>query len=344
MRAMKSLIISIIFSLGWAASAFGQDKTDEMIETVRAMGQWAQAYSKTVDEMIPLFMGETMDEVLAALDSDDEVVLKSAVQKYSMERISSLKSMREAMDAIPPVPDLEVIGYKGKKLEKALNFQLKQLSVIYDEAAEASGYLDTMLGRTSKGDDSGLTQIIKQQFLATIRLLEAENFQVDAAILAIPKNNPNYNFQIIVKAQNVISIEELRMNVLSLERAIELPDRVEYNQVIKTQLDIISQNLKSGRRKIKATTNAMEANKKVLKNKSQVAFLEKVVRALDTFHQQFAIEEKMYDQSKKSYEIYIREGSSDDYSEAIEANDDEFTRLAFERFKIMDERFAILAQ
>lgn len=349
MRLIKFAILFLFLSFGsaqtsWSQSPSKQSPADAAMKLTQEIGQWAQSYYTVVDHLMPLFMNEHVDQAILALETEDEELLRKSAANYSEHRRNVLKAMKSSMASIPPVPKLSMLGSRGRKIEGAFETQMAQLSVMYNEAAAASGYVDTLFSRSAKDNLAGLDEIYKQQILATIRLAEAEIVQSDASLLAIPDTNPNYAFQQIVRAHNYIVIEELRMELMTYNGPTMLKDRQSHVREIGKQLDIISKNLVIGPQNLKKTNTDFDQMIASVSKPEERAFMTHIRNALATFGKQFEVEKDMYGWARKSHSVYAAEGPSDAYESDIDTNDNAIIELQQKRFDIMSERAQMIAK
>ncbi len=344
MKFLKTLFFAILLSLTAIRPGFAQSDAEEAMKKVQEIGGWAQAYYGTVDHLMPLFLNEHLDESMAAIDSEDDERLRKAAANYSQHRMDVLKSMQSAMNALPPIPDLNFLGQQGRELNNALNVQKSQLGVIYNEAAQASGHLETILSRSAKNNSDGIMEIIRQQILASIRMLEAEIVQIDAALIAIPEDNPNRPFQLIMKAHNIITIEEMKMELKTQSGPIGLAERRPHINIIQEQLAIAERNINMCDTKTASSVAEFKSYKSQASKPEELAFFDKLVKAIESFGPQMDIERQILSAAKSSAAAYASSGMSDSYQSVIETNDNKILELAEQRVKIMDERIATLAK
>lgn len=349
MRYLLASICIFIFTFIAPPHGYAQNtQSQDIIHEVQEIADWTESYFVILNDIILLFNNPEINAAVAAIEVDDKGAIREATRKYGENRRIILARMESAKNNMAAVPELKAMkksqGRRVVKLVNAMNSQLDLLPTMYDEIAVASGHMETLLTRISKGDYSGVTEIAKQQSLALIRFLLAENLQVDAALLALEKNNPNYAFQLIVQAQNNIAIEELKMDNLSIDSDIRLTDRQEFNGRIKIQLDNIPQYITLGQSAQKEMIAKMKGAMPYMKTKQETAFIRSIISIINTFSETFNIEKEMYDMALSSYDLYISDKSSWEIEDSIKANDEQIIALAARRSKLMDERVKMLAR
>lgn len=344
MKFLKTLFFALLLSLTPVQPSYAQTDAEDAMKTVQEIGGWAQAYYGAVDHLMPLFLNEHLDESMMAIENEDDERLRKAAANYSQHRMDVLKSMKSAMNALPPIPNLSFLGHQGRDLNNALNVQKSQLSVIYNEAAQASGHLDTMLSRSAKNNSDGVMEIIRQQVLASIRLLEAEIVQIDAALIAIPEDNPNRPFQLIMKAHNIITIEEMKMELKTQSGPIGLAERQPHIDIIRKQLTIAEQNIGICDTKTASSAAEFLSYQSQASKPEEKVFFDKLVQAIQTFGPQMDIERQILTAARSSLAAYESGGMSDSYQSAIDTNDTKILELAEQRVDIMDKRVDILAK
>jgi len=326
MRYLLTTLCILFFVIMSPSYGHAQNtQNEQMIAEVQEIALWAEDYFTILNDMMLLFNNPEVNGAIAAIESDDREAIHKATQKYGENRRIILARIERAKDNMAEVPELKAMkksqGKRVVKLVSALNTQLELLPTMYDEIAVASGHLETLLNRISKGDYSGVSEIAKQQNLALIRFMKAENLQVEAALVALEKDNPNYAFQSIVMAQNNITIEELTMDNLSMDSDITLSDRQDFNKRIKAELDKIPPLLTHGRAAEKKMVSNMKATIPHMKTEQEITFVKSIVSAVNTFSDSFNVEKEMYDLALNSYGLYASNKSSWDIEDAIEEND-----------------------
>lgn len=349
MRRYALVVFAALYSLCISLSA-SADPTphDAQIEKVHEMVSWTQSYYTIINEIVPLFMNENINAAVSAIDTEDFETIKKSVTTYGNNRQDALANIQHRIDTMPPIP-ARVEGQND--FAKQYNRSLQALGAIedtlptmYEEMAVASGHLETLLRRVSKGDYSGLGKIAQQQNAASIRFTEAENLQAEAAITAVSAGNPNHHFQKIVLALNNVTIEELKLDSLTYDAVTTLEDRQEYNARMKQDLDKILGFIKSGKKALNSSKRAIEKEIKQTKSEKVKKFNRTVLEALDTFNETFAIEKQIYDITMMSYEEYASEKTSDEFEDIIIANDEDLAALFQRRSDIMDERLALITK
>jgi len=343
MKFLHTLVFALLFLLGSAQPVYAQSNPDEAMKTVQDVGQWTQAYFAVVDHLMPLFINEHLDQAIMAMEKDDQTTLSLATTNYAAHRNQVLGSMQSAMTSLPQLPSLAILGSQGQKMENTLKFQQSHLSVLYNEAELASGHLNTVLKQVGANKADGILEILRQQILASIRLLEAEIVQLDAGILAIPDDNPNHAFQLITKAHAKITIEEMRMELLSLRGPIDLAARQPHVIEIGRQLDIIERNINVGSQKMTLTQSEFKAYIAQTAQPDEKAFFSKILKAVETFGPQMDVERKVLALVRTSHAAYAAPGSSEAYADQIEANDNGLIALDEERSNIMKQRIDLIA-
>jgi len=344
MTLLRSLLFALFFCFAAVQPSYAQSDSDKAMATVQEIGQWAEAYYVVVDHLTPLFLNEHLDECLAAIQAEDETRLRKAAANYSAHRMDVLKSMKKGMNALPPPPDLGILGSRGTEISNALAFQKTQLPVIYSEAAQASGHLDTLLSRSGSNNPDGVFEIFRQQILASIRMLEAEIVQIDVALVAIPKDNPNRPFQTIVKAHNLITIEEMKMELKAIEAPIGLSERQSHIKIIKKQIGIAEKNIEICEANIAKTIKEFKSYQSITKIPEEKAFFGKIIKAISTFGPQMDVERQILAAANSSLTTYMTETMSDSYEEIIDANDNKIIELGEKRAEIMTERVSYLSK
>jgi len=339
---IKSFFLAMVLILATPQSE--AQEIDEVNAVLQNVGSWGQSYSQAVSLILPLYINEHLDIAIEAIENEDDEALNKAAKAYSDHRRQILSDMKKSLANIPPVPEIDILGSQGKNMENALHVQLKQLDEIYKEAAQSSGHLDTYLNRTAKSEFDGIGTIHNEQLKASIRMIEAENVQIDAAMIAIPKDHPNFNLQKVMKAQNLFVIEELRISMISYEDLIYLEERMPHVKEMKKHLKVMEENISKAKKNLRKSTGEMEMLKKMTNKPDEIAFVEKILTAMASFTPQIDLERKNYLVYKDSYEAYSSDGSDVDYAERIEANDEKIQNYDLQIAEMMDARLGILAE
>ena len=347
MRKFLTLCLILIINLAMPLPGHAQtSQTQDSINEVQAIAAWTENYFALVNDMVSLFTNEAINIALATHENDDLGPMREAALKYGRDRQETLLRLENSVDTLPPLPELKTLRkLQRRRTEKIINTmeaQIQQLPVMLTEITVASGHMETLLGRISKGDFSGVTEIAKQQNLAIIRFIEAENLQVESALIALEKDNPNYAFQSIVLAQNNISIEEIKMVNINLETDMTTLERQPYTQRIKSELETISKYLGQGRKAKLKMAAQMQAAVPQMKTDQEKQFIKNVIMAVETFSKNFDVEQKMYDLALNSYELYTSDGVSSNISDNIDANDEQILALVAERMTHVNRRVALI--
>ena len=346
---MRIILTSVFTGLCLALSpvlahtTFAQSKTESSIAAVQDMAEWSQQALAIQTGMMDLFAPDLMEELFAVLDSENTDDIERYGQNYEAHRQVILARAKSQIDALPPPEKWNIDPNLFSKTEagifRATKKQYNAMDEMYSEFEIMSGALSDILINIESNNLNALEDINEIQVKSAVKLIELENQQIDGYIAAIPKDNPNYDFQKIVKQVNLVSLAEMG---LSLDLNYNLEDRRRVGQNMRSQAEPIPDLIQSGRLKLKNQLRELKSIPLEGSPSQERDFIENVIVAISSFDETFDIENKIFKNLDSSATLYLSNASDEEIEGQIDEIDLEFLRLIDERANLMQKRISLL--
>lgn len=344
---MKSFLISgfaglcLTLSPTLAPPTFAQSQST--MSAVQDMAEWSQQALNIQTGMMELFTPEMMEELFVVLNSENMEDIKRYGQNYESHRQAILARAKTQIDALPAPEKWNIDPRLFSKIEigiyRATKKQFNSMGEMYAEFDKMSGALSNILINIESNDLNAIEEINEIQIKSAKKLIELENQQLDGYIAAIPQDNPNYEFQKIVKQVNLITLAELD---LSIDLNYTVEDRHKTGRNMRSQAEPIPEMIQAGRLKLKNQLREFKSIPLESASSSERAFFKNAIKAIGSFEQTFDIEEKILENLKSSAMLYLSNASDEEIEGQIDEINLEFLRLIEERTELMNERLALL--
>jgi len=322
---------------------FAQAQTDTTITAIQDMAEWSQQALNIQTGMMELFTPEMMEELISVLNNENMEDIKRYGQNYEANRQVVLARAKSQIDALPAPEKWNIDPSLFSKIEsgiyRATKKQYHAMGDMYAEFDTMSGALSNILINIESNDLNALENINEIQIKSAKKLIELENQQIDGYIAAIPKDNPNRDFQKIVKQGNLITLAELD---LSLDLNYNLEDRKRIGQKMLSQAEPVSNLIQSGRLKLKNQLRELKSIPLGNASSEDKLFINKVTEAIGSFDQSFDVEEKILKNLNSNATLYLSNASDKEIEDQIDSNTIEFLRLVDDRSNLMNKRLSLL--
>lgn len=322
-------------------------REDTTITAAQEMLAWQQQYMTIVTELSSIMSADNIS-FLYGLDYDDIDSVNLEFSEYDSKREKILSNVAQLKAKLPPPERWDIqkslFDRTEKALFKAMKEQYKGLNSMIEDFEIASDFSVIMDEAISGNSETALHNVIIRQIDASERMIQAENSQVDAFLLAIPKNNPNHQFQQIVKATNLAGLQEARWSRLILQDGT-IEDRQALGLEMKNHLKAVPDLIDTGRKNIKSSKRKFEALiNNTRASSQQKQFFRQAIKALDTFEATFETEDRIFQNQRQTSNL-MQTAFTDDEQEAEQDKIDlEFYELIDKRAAIMTDRLALMGQ
>jgi hypothetical protein len=341
---MKPIFLAIILSTGVLTSpafvqpAFAQTQT----EAIQDMASWMQSAMTIQTDMMDLFSADAMSNMYSVINAEDVAAMQRFGQHFEAERQAVLARARLQIENLSPPEKWNInrslFSNQDKAIYKAAQKQYQSLKETYSLFDTLTKSLSDILINPDGLDDTALESLVDVQYQASVRLIELENEQVDGYLDAIPKNNPNHQFQKIVKQFNLAAIPEMNITML----ATDLNERQAYAKAMGIELEKIRPLIRKGRKN--ATTEIKKIRRLEGQNMSAAdrKMMPVIIKLYEGFNEAFAVEAKMLDAMRRSHKLYLSDKSDEEIEPYIEENDLIYFGLLETRAELMQYRLSLL--
>jgi len=312
-------------------------------ESIQDMANWMQEITTIQVDLSNLFSADAMTEMYSILNTGDLDDMRRLGQQFESERQAVLARASHQIKAISPPEKWNFDNARFSKQEtqifQAAKKQYSSLNETYKLFDTLTETLSDILNNPEDFDDEALDELFAVQQQASIRLVELENEQIDGYLVAIPKDNPNHQFQKVVKQFNLASIPELKISILDNE----LDLRRAYAEDMKSELKTIGPLIQSGRKNMQTQLKQF----RVLISRPGLSqadknSLELVIGLYESFDDSFEVESKLLDALESSYELYITDKSDEEIEPFIDDNDLTYFSLIENRTELVQYRLSLL--
>ncbi len=346
---VKSLLASAVIATGLSfatlapSPVWAQSSTNAQIEALNEMVAWTQASAQIQTDLMSLFSADMMGEMYAVLNAGDMDEIARFGQRFEAQRQAVLTRAEQQMNALPKPErwniDPSLFSRQESATYRAALGQYNSMQETYDEYAKMSGGMSDMFINLETMDEDALLQLQQVQVRSSIRMIEIENRQIDGYLIAIEPENPNHQFQKVVKQFNIATIPEIEW---SAEANTDLATRQSYGREMRDALLPIGPLIRQGRANMVRQIADLEAAGRGALSPADAELLPKVIRLYESFEETFDIEEKILTSSMSSARLYLSDESDDAISARIDENDLAFFALLEDRARIFDARLSML--
>jgi len=351
---MKHFLIQLcIIPLIWGISSVSFNdvahaRQDTTIDAAQEMLAWNQQYMLAYTELVSVFSTETMTS-LYETDFNDISAMKRAYSRFNSQREAIINKATLMFSELPSPKRWDIqkglIAPREKALFVAAKQQYEAIPETIQNIRDGSDFLP-MINLIIEGKtDEAIQGFVDKQFTAGIALIESENKQVDSFLLAIPKDNPNYQFQKIVKLGNNFAIAKLELDKIELLEGASSSTRISHAEKMEMTIANIPTLITTGRKNLKSTRKEFSQLAQSGNGTPQErAFLQKVLKAMETFEQTFALETALYSNFHETLDLLRSDVSEDEFNAQSDIIDLKFFEIIDQRLQTMNERIALMQQ
>lgn len=342
-NAMKHYLLAGLLSAGLLTSpVFIETAAAEtQIESIQDMAEWMQSITTIQIDLTSLFSADAMTNMYSILNAGDADEMQLLGQKFEAERQVVLARARRQIDELSPPEkwniDRSLFSRQESAIYSAAKKQFNSLQETYSLFESLTETLSEILNDPDL-DDDGIEQLLKVQHKASIRLIELENEQIDGYLAAIPRNNPNHQFQKIVKQFNLAAIRELKITLLDNE----IVNRHAHARALGSELKKIRPLILEGQKNARTQLNKMENLETQSLSASNRVMVPIVIKLYQNFEDAFEVEAKMLDTMQSSHKLYLSDKTDEEIEPFIDENDLNFFRLTETRAEYMQYRLSLL--
>jgi len=312
------------------------------IESLQDMANWMQSITTIQVDLSSMFSADAMTNMYSVLNSGDIDEMRRLGQQFEAERQVVLARARRQIDELSPPEkwniDRSLFSRQESAIYSAAKQQFNDLQETYSLFSGLTESLSDILTKPEELDDDALNDLVTVQHQASIRLIEMENNQVDRYLVAIPKDNPNHQFQKIVKQFNLASIQELKISLLDND----LPNRHAYARKIKDELDEIRPLIRKGQKQARIQLKQLENVNTQSLSESDRVMLPILVKLYENFEETFDVELKLLEAMQNSQTQYSSDKSDEEIEPFIDENDLNFFHHIETRTELMQYRISLL--
>lgn len=289
MRSLRPLALSFVVLIFAALPNAGAEAQQSLEREVQAAARWNEQASALTADFLAI-IGETtaLDEVSYAylegrIDQANALIQADRISQSLKERVARIE---KANDALPPPPETSDPSLRA------------QLGIIVSYLAELRGQIGDIIHlsenafQAALNDDQDAFQIL---FLKQINLYvvmgEGENRVIRQRMGVLEKTVPEYHLMAVYYALNDAMIDLLRLT----DRLVsDGPDPTAITNFTTSARISISESDNSVARGRDATVDTIRQIRAVQPaNEEERAFIARLLRALDVYHDEFSIEERI---------------------------------------------------
>jgi len=333
------LLLTLIYSLVFVSPV--QAQQSESLDEVRALATWSQEYSAIMDDVFNLFDIEGLNQILGYVDligTEDTEMFTQAVNVWSDNLDAQIIVLEKKLSQLTEPPQLSF----SKKLNKASKGYKKQTETVVNKSIESALHLKTAFGRIAKGDDSGVIEILLAQQDAAAIAVEAEIVMIKSALAALPKSNPNYQFQQLILADDTYALNEIGLTKLSISDTSTLETRMPFILRMAEQVEISKSMITPGLAAIDKTNRSIEREIKLRPSTKKVN--QDAISIINTFAESFTIEAAIIKTKINALKHYRLDQPIEEIDLLIEETDARYMELIEKRFILFDQRLAMVAE
>jgi len=341
---MKHILLAGLLSFGSVASpVFAEPASAQsQMESIQDMAVWMQSMTTIEVDLASLFSADSMSNLFAAIDSSDNSEIKRFGRQFEAERQVVLARARGQIAELEAPEkwniDRSLFSRQDTAIYKAAKNQFDGLQESYQLYENLTKSFSDILNNPENLDGAGLEELLIVQHQAGVRMIELENRQIDGYILAIPKDNPNHQFQKIVKQFNLATIPELEIS--TFENTLE--ERRIFAKDMGRELGKIRPLILEGKRNAQTSLKNLERLSTQRLSPENRIMVPISIELYKSFGETFEVETQMLNAMNASYELYLSDKSDEEIQSSIDENDLAFFRLVQERTKLMQQRLSLL--
>jgi len=333
-----TLSITVICSFIFSSPALAQQS--KALDEVRELATWSQEYSAIMDDLFALFDIEQLNVILEHandLDTNGLESFEQAVKLWSENLDVNIKNIEKRTAKLAEPPKVTF----SKKINKANRDTKEQMETVVNSSIESALHLKTAFGRLAKGDDSGVIEILIAQQDAAGIAIQAEIAMINSALVAIPKSNPNRQFQLLILADDKYALSELELTKLSILEISTLEARTPFILEMEKQVETSKSLIAPGLAAIDKTNSALKRGMKFRPSTTKIN--QDAIDILDTFTESFEIETGITQTKSEAIKHYKLDEPVEEIDLLIEQTDARYFELLERRFALFDQRLAMIA-
>jgi len=333
-----TLLITILCSFFFNTPTHAQQ--NKALDEVRELATWSQEYSGIMDDLFALFDIDQLNVILEHANDIEASGLEpfeQAVKLWSENLDVNIEKIEKRTANLAEPPKVTF----SKKTNKANKDSKEQIETVVNSSIESALHLKTAFGRLAKGDDSGVTEILIAQQDAAGIAIRAEIAMINSALIAIPKSNPNRQFQLLILADDKYALSELELTKLSILDTSTLEARTPYIIEMENQVEISKSLIAPGLAAIAKTNASLEREIKLRPSTAKIN--QDAIDIMNTFTESFEVEAGITQSKSDAINHYKLDKPVEDIDLLIEQTDARYFELLERRFTLFDQRLAMIA-
>lgn len=341
MRSIRPLALSFVILVLAALPLAGAHAQQSLEQEIEAAAQWNEKASALTTDFLAI-IGETtaLDEVSyayieGAIDQASALKQANRIGLALKERVARIEA---ATDALPPPP-----AVSNPSLEAQLGIIVSYLGELRGQIGQIIQLSENAFQAALNDDEDAFQILFLKQINLYVVMGEGENRVIRQRMGVLQKNVPEYHLMAVYYALNDAMIDLLRLTDRLVSDGADSTAITNYTTSARIAISESDHSVARGKDATVQTIRQIRAVQPA--NEEERAFIARLLRALDVYHDEFAIEERI----SQALEKWADDMTMLDSAEAG-PNEDEFAawfevleQLIAARLELQNKRVAIMA-